>query len=235
MKKNKVESLIMIIFFIVGAVFFVVGIAIGVNTLSKDGKIETVGTITYIERYRNVNHDISYRVFVEYEADGEMYESELNYYSSGFREGMEIDIYYYEDEPEKIGSPAEKIFVIIFPISVFILISISGIMFFYKKAKNSKMKRLIATGEKVYANIVDVVVNTSYSVNGRHPLNIICEWKNPKDGETYRFKSDNLWKDVERMIIERNMRTIPVYLNPSDIREYYVYVEDIKDTVIDLT
>ena len=221
MKKNKVESLIMIIFFIVGAVFFVVGIAIGVNTLSKDGKIETVGTITYIERYRNVNHDISYRVFVEYEADGEMYESELNYYSSGFREGMEIDIYYYEDEPEKIGSPAENIFVIIFPISGFILISISGIMFFYKKAKNSKMKRLIATGEKVYANIVDVVVNTSYSVNGRHPLN--------------RFKSDNLWKDVERMIIERNMRTIPVYLNPSDIREYYVYVEDIKDTVIDLT
>ena len=58
MKKNKVESLIMIIFFIVGAVFFVVGIAIGVNTLSKDGKIETVGTITYIEIYRNVNHDI---------------------------------------------------------------------------------------------------------------------------------------------------------------------------------
>lgn len=40
-------------------------------------------------------------------------------------------------------------------------------------------------------------------VNGRNPYNIICEWNNPLNGEKYKFKSKNIWKNPERIIEEK--------------------------------
>ena len=73
MKRNKVENLIWVIFFVCGLVFTIIGIIICINVFNYNDKIETTGKITEIGGYRNSNGNIEQEVYVEYTVDGTPY------------------------------------------------------------------------------------------------------------------------------------------------------------------
>lgn len=234
MKVNKVENLVWIIFTIIGAIFFIVGVGICLNVLNKEDKVETVGVITEMAPYRSGNSDTSYHVWVAYQVEGKEYESKLNGYSSDFYKGKEIEIYYEKNNPSKIGVKSLDLLVLIFPGMGFLFMTIGGIGIFVKLNKKRRKEQLKEKGELIYANYTETILNRAYTVNGRNPYNIICEWNNPSDSKKYLFRSENIWINPEDIIQERNIKTFPVYINPNKIEHYFIDVGEIEQDVVDL-
>lgn len=229
MKENKLENLVWSIFAIIGTIFIVIGIFVSFQVLKKGDKIETMGVITQISSYRQTNGDRGHEVYVSYMVNGEEYESKLNSYSSSFYEGKEIDIYYHKNNPHEIGSSSLDFLVLLFPGIGFIFAIIGGIGLFVKMNKKKKIRKLRETGDIIHANYMETTMNTSYSVNGRHPYNIICEWNNPADSKKYFFKSENIWMNPENKIEEKNIKTFPVYINPENIQQYVIDIDSIVE------
>ena len=83
---------------------------------------------------------------------------------------------------------------------------------------------MIERGEKIYADFIEVTQNFHYSVNNRHPYNVICRWQNPADGQTYTFKSENLWDYPQYLTAIQ----IPVYLDIFNIKKYYMDLSELS-------
>ena len=87
----------------------------------------------------------------------------------------------------------------------------------------------------IYGDYVETRLNTSYSVNNRHPYNIICEWYNVEDGKTYIFKSNNIWMNPENKIEEQNITTFPIYIDLEDKKNYVIDINSLIEDVVDLS
>ena len=235
MKENKAESLIWIIFAIIGTMFVIIGLTVFGTRNNYENKVDTKGTITEISSYRDSTGDDEHEVYVSYTVGGRRYKSKLNGYSSSFYEGKEIDIYYDKDNPNNIGTKSlDKLFLIFPGIGmIFVIMGVSGIVI---KIKNDvKEKSLKENGELIYADYVEIVSNNLYEVNGRHPYNIICEWNDPLDGKKYVFKSRNIWTDPESTIEERNIKQFPVYINRDNMKKYAIDIDVLTENILDLT
>lgn len=224
MKENKLETLIWIIFTIVGAILVIFGIIIFGFIFNYRNKIDTVGTIT----------EISDDVYVTYIAKGKEYTSKLNGYSSNFYEGKKIDIYYDKDNPNQIGMKSLNLLFLIFPGIGLIFLTIGGIGIFVKIKRRKLEKNLKENGQLIYADYVETMVNTSYSINGRHPYYIICEWNHPFDDKNYIFKSKNIWVNPKNMIEKRNIKQFPVYINKDCLKKYVVDTDILTENIVDL-
>lgn len=224
MSGNKVENLAWIIFTIVGTVFVAIGIILFGSVFDYTNKIETTGIITRISLSGSSEND-SNKVYVSYVAEGNEYESTLSGYSSSFYEGKEIEIYYDKDNPNKIGMKSLDLLFLIFP-GLGLISLIIGVTGISAKARGKKSeRRLKENGELIYADYVETIINTSYSVNGRYPYKIICEWTNPVDSEEYMFKSKNIWSNPEDIIEEKNIKQFPVYIDKNNKKKYLVDID----------
>lgn len=235
MKGNKVENLIWIIFFGIGLIFVIIGIVICANIFNYKNKVETTGIITEIGSYRDLDGQRENSVYVEYTVDGRVYESALNGYSSNFYEGKEIEIYYDINNPSKIGVKSIDLVFLIFPGIGSIFLVIGGVGIIIKGRRKALEKKLMSYGDKVFAKIIDVCNNTRYTVNGRHPYVIICQWDNEIDGKKYIFKSGNLWFDPTLAIEQKNIDTLPVYIDMNNKKKYVIDISILADEVVDLT
>lgn len=233
MSGNKVENLAWIIFTIVGTVFVAIGIILFGSVFDYTNKIETTGIITRISLSGSSEND-SNKVYVSYVAEGNEYESTLSGYSSSFYEGKEIKIYYDKDNPNKIGMKSLDLLFLIFP-GLGLISLIIGVTGISAKSRGKKSeKRLKENGELIYADYVETIINTSYSVNGRHPYKIICEWTNPVDSEEYTFKSKNIWSNPEDIVEERNIKQFPVYIDKNNKKKYFVDIDILTENRADL-
>ncbi len=234
MKIRTLENLIWILFFIIGLLFTVIGAVIGVNTLNYENKVDTMGTITRIEYYTDIDGDRLENVYVSYYVEQKQYESKLTGYSSDFYEGKEINIYYDKNNPNEIGVKSLDLLFLIFPGIglIFLIIGATGLL--VKINKKRRKNKLKTYGEKIEANYRETTLNTIYSVNNVHPYNIICEWNNPIDNKKYIFKSENLWTNPEIMIAEKNVQTFPVYIDRKNKKKYIVDVDILTENVVDL-
>lgn len=103
--------------------------------------------------------------------------------------------------------------------SVFFLLGGSfGFVVFRKKRRDQFLRQ---HGQQVYATFVEVRLNRHVRVNNRHPFQIVSEWVNPVDGETYVFVSDNVWEDPSRFIPDE----LPVWIDPKNPR---VHLMDLR-------
>ena len=129
MKIRTLENLIWILFFIIGLLFTVIGAVIGVNTLNYENKVDTMGTITRIEYYTDIDGDRLENVYVSYYVEQKQYESKLTGYSSDFYEGKEINIYYDKNNPNEIGVKSLDLLFLIFPGIglIFLIIGATGL------------------------------------------------------------------------------------------------------------
>lgn len=63
--------------------------------------------------------------YVEYEIDDQLYEDKLGYYSSSFRVGQDITLYYEEENPQKVYAEGEEGFLKIFKV-IGIVVTVFG-------------------------------------------------------------------------------------------------------------
>lgn len=234
MKENRLENLLWLIFLGVGLIFIVVGIVIGANYFNLKDKGETIATITDISTYRGSGGSRQYDVMVKYKVDGKTYASLLNSYSSNFYNGKEIEIYYDKEYPNKILLKSSNVLILVFP-GIGLVFSIIGtIGITYNRNKNKLEKKLKRTGTLIYADYVEAIYNRSYSVNGIHPYNIICEWLDTSTNKKYIFRSKNIWINPENTIKEQDIKAFPVYINLENKKQYTVDVDFLTENVIDL-
>ena len=182
--------------------------------------------IVEIDSYRDSDGDTHYNVYVTYEYKDALYEEvSLGFYSSSMYEGKEISVLCDPNNPGRIEEDTAVSIagvVMLFMGAIFFLVGfvpiISGII------KAGKAKKLLSTGQVLYATVDMVDVNRSYRVNGRHPYVIYCTYKDPYQDVIYRFKSDNLWSDPGYAYQPGS--TIKVLVNPKKYSEYYVQAEE---------
>lgn len=228
MKDNKKETLMWTIFAIIGAIFVTVGLILIGSVFNSANKVETTGIITRISLSRSSENE-SYKVYVSYVVKGDEYESILNGYSSSFYEGKEVEIYYDKDNPNKIGMKSLDLLILIVPGIGLIFLIIGGTGILLKVSKKKLENRLKKDGELIYADYDETIINTSYSINRRHPYKIICEWINPVDNEEYMFKSRNIWINPEDIIEERNIKQFPVYIDKNNKKKYVVDIDILEN------
>lgn len=233
MNAKKMEWLFGIIFSGIGLTFFIVGISIALYNINfRNNALETTAVISSIERYRDSDGDTRHTVYVRYTIDGREYEGRLNYYSSGMYEGEEISIYYRPEQPNRILAKSSFSFFIIFFPSIGLVFAAIGFAFIFIKIKKIKNRRyLMENGELVYAEIAGVNYNRSYRVNGRSPYVITCKWVDSSTGLFYFFTSENIWFDPEPIINERDIKTLPVYIDRDNPNKYAVSSEELENMV----
>lgn len=221
---KHIETFIFSMFFAIGMVFVIIGLALFVPAYSRQQEY-IPAKAEIIQIYYEGKDD--HTVIVQYTVNDTVYKSKLNFYSSSFSVGQEIDILYSPENPKKISAKDSAALFLIFPGvgAIFALIGFSGI--FVKLRKKILRKRLLENGEKIYADFVEVTKNWHYSVNHRHPYNVICRWQNPTDGQTYTFKSENLW-DYPQYLTENTEIQIPVYTDIFNIKKYYMDLSELS-------
>jgi Protein of unknown function (DUF3592). len=226
---NKILKIIGWCFAIAGALFIAVGIFFYKKDADfKNNSVETMGIITKIVSSYDSDGDSSHNVYVEFSVQGEKYSGEINYYSSGMYEGKDIVIYYNPDNPNDFRGEGATIGTLVFSIigGVFLVVGIIFIAIVVRK--NKKIKRVMSYNYRINATIINVSMNTSVMINGRHPYILESNCMSPADGKLYNFRSEDLWQDVTPILQQFNIKTIPVYVNPQNYAEYVVDVSQIK-------
>lgn len=228
-KVGSASSIVGWSFFIIGVVFAAIGVMMHVhNTNFKENALTTNGTIIDIRTYTDSDGDTSHDVFVEYYVDGVLYDGELNYYTSSMEEGDSVKIYYDPNNPGDFIGEDSTVGLIIFVIigSVFALIGIG----FVASAiiTKSKRKRVLGYNFIVQANISGFNFNKNVTINGVHPYILTATIISPYDGLIYTFKSESIMTDLTPILQAYNIKTVPVYVNPQNYKEYYVDIDFFK-------
>lgn len=92
----------------------------------------------------------------------------------------------------------------------------------YIASHNRRRAQLLAEGTCIYADIVDVAMDTRFRFNGRCPLIIYCQAQNPEDGRVYIFRSEGIWYDPRPYLDDAGVEMLPVYVDPDNYRHYAV-------------
>lgn len=99
--------------------------------------------------------------------------------------------------------------------TVFFLIGSLGVLLRY--LKNKKAQNIRQTGKPISAKFTQVQLNTSQTLNGRNPFQILSQWQDPKTDELYVFKSDSIWFDPTDFV---KTDTIRVFIDPENPKDY---------------
>lgn len=223
------EWLLAIIFSVVGAGIIIGGIFSAVSTSKFKGTaVETTATVISVSKHTDSDGDTSYTVYVSYTVDGTMYNN--NYSTSSYiSEGSRVKVYYDKNNPSIMKTTTSSFGGIIMSIFGIPFCAVGLALLFNKINKMGGKKKLIETGDKIFAEFQEVIVNYSYSVNNRCPYNIICKGRDNITGQTRTFKSENIWDNPEYIIREKNITTFPVYIDTNNPKKYYLSLEGIEE------
>ena len=140
----------------------------------------------------------------------------------GYSEGEKVEVLYLPAEPYK--ARLNSFFslwggsIIVGGLGTIFLL-IGGGIFLAPKLKNRKNEYLKEQGSPIESEFQSVAFNTTVSVNGRNPFQVITQWKNPSTSEIQIFKSDNLWYDPTEHIQNKRIR---VFIDRNNPKKYYV-------------
>ncbi len=228
MKPNKALQILRTISFLVGIIFIILSIIATLYTYTTTKNyIPTTATITDISSYRNVRHENIMRISIEYSVDGTKYEKLSDFYNPSMYVGKQINIYYNPINPNEISFGFFNFVWLIFFIVGFIFFSIGLIMIIYHGKSKKKYQMLRENGQKIYATIENITQNTSIRVNGKSPYIITCKWMNMITGNTYLFKSPNIWFNPQPILFQRNITMLLVYIDRENPEKYFVSIDEI--------
>ena len=80
-------------------------------------------------------------------------------------------------------------------------------------------KRLKKRGKSIVTHFKGVEENTFVVVNGRHPYQIVTEWRNPDTNKIHLFYSKELWFDPSIYI---DINKITVFVDENNLNTYYM-------------
>jgi hypothetical protein len=101
--------------------------------------------------------------------------------------------------------------------TVFSLVGLA--LVFALRRKSGGDPRLKLHGQALQTEFQGVERDASYSVNGRHPFQVVTQWKNPNTGEIHLFHSDYLWYDPTSHI---KSNKITVYTERGNPGKYFM-------------
>lgn len=232
MKEKVVEYLVAWILISIGIIFLIIGYFLFSTTLVKpEDKVEVEATIERISYEDRDNPS----VYVSYEVDGEELVNKLSYYISSMKKGQPIKIYYHKDNPDHIGTQITDMIILIFPGIGVVLAGIGSTFVIVKMRKKKMQKDLIKKGDRIEGTYVETVYNTSFSVNGKSPYYIKCQWKDELTGTKYLFKSNNIWFNPITAIQEKNITTFPIYIDLNNKKRYTIVLDSLNQNMVDLT
>lgn len=191
-KPNMISVVFGALFTTISVVFLAAIIAVDVSYANfKKDAVPVEAVITDIDSHRVHNRNTNktrteHTVYVEYEYEGEVYNTELGYYSSGMKKGDREEIYINPDNPSESSSSPLILNCIIIPLAG-IFISI-GLVFLIKEVKNKKaVNKLIEDGLYVFCDDV-AEENANVTVNNVRYRWLRCTY-NDGTGRTFVFHS----------------------------------------------
>ena len=221
-KENQKKNL-MIFILVVGIAFFVGAIAFLVNT------IDFVLNSTEIDaKIVDIQYDPDAEdneIYVSYTVDGKIYaHKELNVSWGFWDKGDVLKVRYRNDNPNEVKWILSDALVslILFFISA-LLVSISFIFLLKLGKKKKADKKLVESGRKCYAYVVDIIPDFSTRVNGRYPYSsVVC--KSNETGSVRTYASDS--GKIEDIIFIGDL--VAVYCDPTNPSLYFVDLNDYK-------
>lgn len=216
------------IFFLVGLGLVFGGVKYTISTKEKISESEVImGEITEIHTWYDSDGDSHHDVFVEYEYDGKEYDRELNSYSSSMYEGKEIELYVRPDAPGDATAVSMANFGSYMLLGMGAIFAIVGFFIMRTGVKGltgSSVRRLKKNGKAVYATVTNAYLDMSTEVNGRSPYWLECKYEDTYTGNTYLFRSENLWEMPDPYIGQQ----ILVYVDVKDWKKYHVDMDSLK-------
>ena len=162
---------------------------------------------------------------VTFDYYGQPVQFRSSFSSSDMQVGDEVTVYFPPDKPEEaeIKSFFTQWFVPLF-LSVFVLV-FGGIGFIggAKQLKRLNAKRDLFTygkGRKTSLPVNQVIIDSSFKVNGRSPYVIVCQFHDAVSNKMYEFKSDYIWYNPEDFLKDRT--GIDIYVDPNNLTYYYM-------------
>lgn len=160
---------------------------------------------------------------VKYTIGEQTYLNELNVIDTSLNVGDEIIIYYDYNNPYDVIIRAQAIYMILYVVlgSIFILIFIIILIITINKMhRDNKLKKY---GNKIDANIDKIIINRSVF---RCPYKIECSYVVGK--KTYRFVNNSVWFNIKDIVNEKNIKTVPVYIDGKNYKKYYIDLYDLE-------
>lgn len=229
---NKILKIVGGVFFTIGILIIAGGIYLKVTFDSfVKTAVKTEATITHIDYHRDSDGDIKHTVLVAFIVDNKEYTGALNYYDSSMYIGKKESIYYDPANPNHFKGAENSVGTWVLLVMGIVFSIIGGSFLFFVIRKNKKRKKVLSYNYVIHANIVGFNLNTSLSVNGRHPYRLDATYINPSDGKIYSYNSEAIWTDLTPILNSRQITTIPVYVNPNNFAEYYMDISSLQQFI----
>ena len=191
------------------------------------GAATASGTVVELDRRTSNNGDYTYAPVVEFSTpDGKDFRFVSSASSSppAFARGEVVRVLYTPANPaeariDSFGQLWAGGLILAGLGATFFLAGFGIHYYFWRRGRTQA--DLKAHGRSVLADIESVSLDSSVTLNGRHPYRILAQWQDPTTAKIHLFHSDNLWFNPEKYI-ERKQLT--VYLDLANPKKYYVDV-----------
>jgi len=97
-----------------------------------------------------------------------------------------------------------------------------------KAGLKATKKRILETGRRIYAEVIQININRSTTVNGLHPWMLVLEYKDEYTGNKHIYKSKNIWNRPEESIIGT---TVPIFIDGDNFNKYIVDLRGLEDII----
>ena len=231
LKKERSVKFVKIVLLIMGIIFFLVGLIIGIITITNYQNAEVVNaTIIDILYSRSGDDDTTRTFLVKFIYNNQEYTKETSFYSSFYHIGDTIKLYINNGNVNKIWSLKMNVIMSTIFGTIGLIMLVICIALLIKQINNKKLKDYLRNnGSLIQAKIVKIEMNTHYSINDMHPFNIILEYEDRFSNEKYTFKSVNIWDDPSFIIKENNIEYLNVYIDNKNKKKYYIDLDNLID------
>ena len=230
MKRVKIISFIgAIIFAIIGEAFVIAGIINYINTkefVSKAALVEA--KVSRIESDIDDEGDTEYTAYVTYTYEETKYKNVmLSEYNSSLYEGKDLELYLDKENPTNVRIKSViYLFAIVFIGFGILFLLMSALIIILRVRADRRRKRILKTGVRIYAQVKGSVVDTSYTINSKHPYRLECVYYDEVSGQPVICTSDIIWESPD-MYMDKY---VSVYVDREDRSRYVV---DLKNIVSD--
>lgn len=227
-------------------VFMAVGIVMLINAVSyynkevdfKNNSEEITANVVRVDRKNGKRFGKStkyYTAYVSFNVGEDEYEEiRLDRRTTSVSEGSNVEILYNKSNPEDIRrassfNPARKIYTSIGTLGIGVAFLFISLFTDKKKSKHkyrgSKRAKLVETGDKYNAKVVNVIQDRYTKYKGQNPYIVECEMINPQTGKLEKYRSLYVARDLANV----DLQMVDVYISKENPAIYYVDVEGTLD------
>ncbi len=224
-KKIKLYSSIILL--TIGIILFLIIIYFTITDYIKQTNSVTYNATITALNYQNNN----YIAQIKYSVEGKNYEKTIKIKEKNVTVNDLYTIKYNKNNPNILVSNNHILYIAItIPLSI-ILIKCGSAYLIEKRKQTKQIINLKNNGILIYANIDEIFINNkTYKIKGKYPYKIRLKYLNPQDNQIYSFDSTEFYEDIPNLIKEKNLNTLPVYIDRTNTSNYYVDLSSIIDS-----